>query len=99
MPSDFGHPFADSTADLIFRSSENVDFYVHKAILGVASSFFREFPYDSPAERHVLTGMSIVPFTEDQRVVEHLLRIVYPVDPPTFDTLDDIRDVLEVGRK
>lgn len=36
------YPFNDSSADVILRSSDNVDFYMHKVILSFASGFFRD---------------------------------------------------------
>ncbi|EIN03897.1 hypothetical protein PUNSTDRAFT_139202 [Punctularia strigosozonata HHB-11173 SS5] len=35
-----GHPFNKPSADLVLRSSDGVDFHVHKCILAEASSFF-----------------------------------------------------------
>lgn len=36
----FGHPFDDDDADVVLRSSDNVDFYFHKTLLSNASPFF-----------------------------------------------------------
>lgn len=36
------HPFTDSTADVIFCSSDNVHFRLHKLILSLASGFFKD---------------------------------------------------------
>ncbi|KAF7370484.1 BTB domain-containing protein [Mycena sanguinolenta] len=40
-------PFDDPNADIIIRSSENVDFRTHKLLLSLASSFFKEM-FDIP---------------------------------------------------
>ncbi|KAI0067662.1 hypothetical protein BV25DRAFT_847656 [Artomyces pyxidatus] len=41
VPDDFGPPFHDDDADVILRSSELVDFRVHKRTLSQASPVFR----------------------------------------------------------
>ncbi|KAL1941201.1 hypothetical protein VTO73DRAFT_7413 [Trametes versicolor] len=41
-PKTDGHPFTDSTADVIFCSSDNVHFRLHKIILSLASDFFKD---------------------------------------------------------
>ncbi|KAI0698249.1 hypothetical protein BC835DRAFT_1466668 [Cytidiella melzeri] len=35
-----GDPFNLPTADVVFRTSDHVDFHVHKLILSIASPFF-----------------------------------------------------------
>ncbi|KAH9892642.1 hypothetical protein C8Q73DRAFT_614976, partial [Cubamyces lactineus] len=88
-------PFDDEDADLVLRSSDGVDFWVYKAILGKASSVFQgmfTLP-DAPAERQV------VELIEDADVLERLLRIVCPVDRPKFASLRQIRPVFAAAEK
>ena len=100
MPSDFGPPFADSDADLILRSSDNVDFRVHKLILAKASEFFRDFPYEVSPTDGSGDCPPVVPLLNERHwTVERLLRFIYPVDPPCFSTLPEVRAVLEAGHK
>ncbi|KAJ6581665.1 hypothetical protein B0H19DRAFT_1116227 [Mycena capillaripes] len=40
--TDASSPFDDPSGDIIIRSSENVDFRMHKVLLSLASSFFKE---------------------------------------------------------
>ncbi|KAJ6581660.1 hypothetical protein B0H19DRAFT_1061181 [Mycena capillaripes] len=40
--TDASSPFDDPSGDIIIRSSENVDFRMHKVLLALASSFFKE---------------------------------------------------------
>lgn len=39
---DAASPFDDRNADVIFRSSDDIDFHVHKSILSFASPFFHD---------------------------------------------------------
>ncbi|KAJ7759156.1 hypothetical protein B0H16DRAFT_630752 [Mycena metata] len=45
-------PFNDPSADIIIRSSENVDFRIHKILLALASPFFKEM-FEVPQPRNI----------------------------------------------
>ncbi|KZP24487.1 hypothetical protein FIBSPDRAFT_857198 [Athelia psychrophila] len=98
-------PFDDHKADVILRSSDNVDFPCYKFLLSLASTFFEEmFSLPQPlTEGDDLTkdGLYIVPTEERASVLETLLRLCYPSSlrhPPIIE-LDDIKNVFEVARK
>ncbi|KAG6826655.1 hypothetical protein H0H87_006783 [Tephrocybe sp. NHM501043] len=69
-------------ADVVFRSSDNVAFYIHRKNLEIHAA---GFPPDSFSTRG-----EIVPLTEDAETLEVLFHYVYP------QRLDDI-DLLEFG--
>lgn len=102
------HSFDDPRADVILRSSDNVDFRCHKLLLAFASpSFFGGMfnlpqPADDQGTEERKDGLPVIPVTEKRQVLERLLRLCYPstiVDPPTFPALEDVRAVLEATIK
>ena len=81
-------PFDEVSANVIIRSSDNVDFYVMKYILSLASPFFKamfSLSQQSPEEPATSTtanvkGRETVPVTEDSKTIDTLLRLCYPQD-------------------
>lgn len=84
-------PFDDLTANIVLRTSDNVDFYVYKEILKVASSFFQTLfslpqptPVPSSDSTHTTQdefspeGLPIIPVPEASSALDHILRICYP---------------------
>ncbi|KAF8428418.1 hypothetical protein L210DRAFT_3508760 [Boletus edulis BED1] len=100
-------PFDHAKADIILRSSDNVDFRVFKLFLSLASPFFETlFDIPQPAEpsedQEVKDGLAVVPVIEDSKTLDALLRFCYPctlADDPTLEVLQDALDVLEAARK
>ncbi|KAJ7647032.1 hypothetical protein FB45DRAFT_1019304 [Roridomyces roridus] len=85
--------------DLILRSSDSVDFYVHKALLGFVSPVFRDmFAFPPPTDAtlvegvDVRNGIHVVQLTEPSDALQQLLFLCYPQavtnQPP--DTLDGL---------
>lgn len=98
-------PFNDPEADLIIRTYNNVDFRVYKLILAQASPFFRSM-FTLPQERTRSIGkgtsladqVQVIPVSEDDIVIDALLRICYPVCDTPLDP-DLMGGVWEAGRK
>ncbi|KAI0923038.1 hypothetical protein AcV5_009866 [Taiwanofungus camphoratus] len=98
-------PFNYDDADITIRTSDRVDFHVHKLILSKASHIFSEM-FDLALSSAFSTAKQCdegdIPFVD---VVEHsdiwdrLLRICYPVPPPTLDNLDYVLPLVETARK
>jgi hypothetical protein len=95
------HPSFDyDDADVTLRSSDKVDFHVHKIILSLSSPFFKSMfllkqPNESSSEKH----RPVVDMSEGCTTIEALLAFIYPrptvlSDAPKFDSLDEIMDVL-----
>lgn len=102
MPTNFGPPFDYKDADLILRSSDGVDFYVHRIVLALASQFFREFPFEihtnNSAEHDA--GLALVPlFGDDSGRVQTLLELAYHGNVSSLLSPADAPLVLEVGAK
>jgi hypothetical protein len=89
----FGSPFDESDSDLVLRSSDNVDFMVHKTILRIASPFFRtmfSLPQNADAtsdDTELVDGLICIHMSEDSGTLSRLLSFIYPSSlllPTTF---------------
>ncbi|KAJ7703826.1 hypothetical protein B0H16DRAFT_720824 [Mycena metata] len=108
-PRDAGAPFDDEDADMIVRSSDLVDFRVHKVFLSKASLVFRDMiklqargPLSATTYPDTLspTGLPIVPLLDEPATaVDMLLRFCYIPLLPTPITLDEIQLALHLGDK
>ena len=100
-------PFDHSQADIILRSSDNIDFRVFKLFLSLASPFFETLfnipqPADENVDQELKDGLAVIPVTEDSKTLDTLLRFCYPctlADDPDLEVLKDAMDVLEAARK
>ncbi|KAF8420911.1 hypothetical protein L210DRAFT_3654707 [Boletus edulis BED1] len=100
-------PFDHAKADIILRSSDNVNFRVFKLFLSLASPFFETlFDIPQPAEesgdQEVEDGLVVIPVTEDSKTLDALLRFCYPctlAEDPNIEVLKDAMDILEAARK
>ncbi|KAF8998792.1 hypothetical protein BDQ17DRAFT_1247291, partial [Cyathus striatus] len=97
-------PFNDvQSSDTIFRTSDGIDFYIHRVVLFLASPFFRDM-FSLPQPPSSDTTKPIIVITESSKILDPLLRYCYPVDYPEFpdnnsDTLALIGDALEAALK
>ena len=101
----FGPPFDHDDADIILRSSDQVDFHVHKIILSLSSPFFKTM-FSLPQANESVSEKPhpiVVDMSEDRTTIEALLTFIYPPavvsDAPEFDSLDKIMNALEAAKK
>ena len=97
-------PFDKGDADFIIRSCDNVDFYVFRAVLTLASTVFEEmFRIPQPPAEGSDGGAHnlkpVVSISEDSQVVDTFLRVIYPLTTPQTMTLPHVHKVLEAGMK
>ncbi|EIN09911.1 hypothetical protein PUNSTDRAFT_67047, partial [Punctularia strigosozonata HHB-11173 SS5] len=106
------HPFVKKpSADLILRSSDGFNFYVHQCILAEASPFFSTMlSLPQPDAEVAPTGekhpddkngssRAIVDMSENAQTLELLLRACYPYEEPDLDGLDEVAAVLSAAVK
>ncbi|KZP19337.1 hypothetical protein FIBSPDRAFT_564652 [Athelia psychrophila] len=98
-------PFDDPKADVILRSSDNVDFRCYKILLSLTSTFFERM-FSLPQaimEDGILMkdGLQIVPMEEKALILEAVLRLCHPSSTrnPLILELDDIKSVYDTARK
>ena len=67
-------------ANLIIRSSDNIDFRVHKPLLAMVSPFFRDLlSLPQPSDGEIVQGLPVVRLPESSELLNSLLSILYPV--------------------
>ncbi|KZT38163.1 hypothetical protein SISSUDRAFT_962784, partial [Sistotremastrum suecicum HHB10207 ss-3] len=80
-------PFTSPDADIVLKTSDNVEFKVFSRILSEASPFFATmFTLPSPP-----SSSSTIDIPEESNLIDLLLRFIYPIpDPPirSLSTLD-----------
>ncbi|KAI6122615.1 hypothetical protein EDD16DRAFT_745002 [Pisolithus croceorrhizus] len=107
-PSCASSPFDHVKADIILRSSDDVDFRVFKLFLSLASPFFETlFDLPQPSEEmntdvEIKDGLPVIPVSEDSKTLDPLLRFCYPctlAEDPALEDFRDIVNVLEASKK
>ncbi|KAF7974688.1 hypothetical protein HWV62_11457 [Athelia sp. TMB] len=93
-------PFDDVDADVILRSSDNVDFRVFKLLLSMSSPFFKDMFSLPQGAKMVVDGggetkdeLPVVPVSETAKILRLLLSMCYPLSATKQPALDDIEDV------
>ena len=106
--SDAATPFDHLLADVILRSSDNVDFRVFKLFLSLASPVFETmFGLPQPSEganpdEGTDDGLPVVPVSEDSETLDALLRFCYPstlAEDPSLENFIFAAKVLEAAKK
>ena len=65
---------------IIIRSSDLVDFRVHKSVLALTSPFFKDLlSLPQPSDSETLDGLHVVQLSEDSDLLNSLVSILYPV--------------------
>ncbi|KAI6116755.1 hypothetical protein EDD16DRAFT_1041733 [Pisolithus croceorrhizus] len=108
LPSCAASPFDHVKADIILRSSDDVDFRVFKLFLSLASPFFETlFDLPQPPEEmntdvEIKGGLPVIPVSEDSKTLDPLLRFCYPctlAEDPVLEDFGDVVNVLEASKK
>ena len=87
-------------ANLIIRSSDRVDFRVHKPVLAMASPFFKDLlSLPQPSDSESVDGLPVVPFPEDAEVLNSLVSMLYPVRPVIPDSYEKVLHLLSACQK
>jgi len=87
-------------ASLIIRSSDLVDFRVHKPVLAMASPFFTDLlslPQSSDSES--VDGLPVVHLPEDAELLNSLVSMLYPIPPVIPDSYDKVLHLLAACQK
>lgn len=87
-------PFDAPDADIIIRSSDNIDFRVHGVILKLWSPWWSDVLGSVNS-----TNVPIISVDEDAQTTCHLLRYVYPQQDTKLPTLEVALNVLQAARK
>jgi hypothetical protein len=83
-------PFDGFGNDVVIRSSDAVQFRLHKWILSFASPFFRQM-FSLPQADTDSQELPAIPVSESGEVLEYLLALIYPAvhepDPPSLGVI------------
>ncbi|KAK2462731.1 hypothetical protein APHAL10511_005249 [Amanita phalloides] len=94
------HPFDDSDGDLILRTSDKVDFHVHRAILRLSSSVFASmlsFP-QPPSQADGLSN-NVIDVSDDSKVLYQVLSWIDPRGTLRLGDLDEVAAILTCAEK
>jgi hypothetical protein len=73
-------PFDVPDANLIIRSSDNVNFRAHKSVLAMVSPVFKDLlSLPQPSDSEYIDGIPVVRLPEDSELLNCLVSILYPV--------------------
>ncbi|KAJ7776040.1 hypothetical protein DFH07DRAFT_732034 [Mycena maculata] len=83
-------PFDDTGADVILRSSDGIDFHVHRLVLSLASPFFKDMftlPQPNSEPDYTKPDTPVILMSESALVLDRALRFWYPGAEPTLEAL------------
>lgn len=73
-------PFRVPDANLVIRSSDLVDFRLHKSVLALVSPFFEDLlSIPQPSDGEIVDGLPMIRISEDSELLSCLVSILYPV--------------------
>ena len=82
-------------ANLIIRSSDNINFRVHKPLLAMVSPFFRDLlSLPQPSDGEIVDGLSVIQLPETSELLNSLLSILYPVPTVMPSSYEKVLHVL-----
>ena len=100
QPRNFGAPFDRGDSDVTIRSCDPVDFQVHKAILGIASTTFEDmFTAPGPLPHRQKQVKQVIDLTENSKTLLHLLSVIYPMVSIVLDAPEDALSLLSTCQK
>ncbi|TCD65994.1 hypothetical protein EIP91_001941 [Steccherinum ochraceum] len=109
MRTDAHDPFNRPDRDVVLLSADQVKFACHKAVLSIASPFFADM-FSLPQKPGSSISPSnddsvesdetpIIPVAESSKVLDTLLRLIYPTDTPALDDQAHVAEVFCTAKK
>ena len=87
-------------ATIIVRSSDQVNFRVHKLVLAMSSPFFKDLlSLPQPPDAEIVDGLPVVVLPEDAGLLNCLISLLYPVPPVIPDSYQKAFALLAVCQK
>ena len=83
--------FCAEDADVVIRAAGTLDFRAHKAILSLASPFFKDTANFTRLPSKPLPYAKV---EESAKTWDNILRTIYPMPHPVIDNLDDLGSLL-----
>jgi hypothetical protein len=93
-------PLQVRDANIIIRSSDLVNFPVHKSVLAMASPFFRDLlSLPQPSDSESVNGLPVIQLSEDAELLICLISLLYPVRPVIPNSYDKVLYLLAACQK
>ena len=87
-------------ASIIVRSSDQVNFRVHKSVLALSSPFFKDLlSLPQPSDGELVDGLPVVALPEGAGLLNSLISFLYPVTPVIPDSYQKVFALLAVCQK
>ena len=89
-------------ANIIVRSSDQVNFHAHKSVLALSSPFFKDLlSLPQPNDEELVDGLQVVRLSEDADLLYSLISLLYPVPPvmPQAGTYERVFALLAACQK
>ena len=87
-------------ANIIIRSSDQVNFRVHKSLLAVSSPFFKDLlSLPQPPDDELIDGLPVVALPEDAGLLNSLVSLLYPTPPMIPNSYQEVFALLAVCQK
>ena len=75
----------------MIRSSDLVDFWVHKTVLAVASPFFKDIlSFPQPSHSESVGGLPVAQLPEDSELLSTLVSMLCPLRPVIPNSYDKV---------
>ena len=99
-PTTSPEPLDVPDANLILRSSDLVNFRVHKPVLAMASPFFRDLlSLPQPSDSESVEGLPVVQLSEDAELLISLVSMLYPIQPVIPNSYENVLYLLAACQK
>ena len=87
-------------ANIIVRSSDQVNFRLHKSVLAVSSPFFNDLlSLPQPPDAEIIDGLPVVALPEDADLLNSLISLLYPISPMIPNSYQVVFALLAVCQK
>ncbi|KAH9066089.1 hypothetical protein EDB83DRAFT_2675029 [Lactarius deliciosus] len=87
-------------ANIIVRSSDRVNFRVHKSVLAVSSPFFRDLlSLPQPLDDELVDGLPVIQLSEDADLLNSLVSLLYPISPVIPSSYEKVFALLAACQK
>ena len=93
-------PFRVPDANLVIRSSDLVDFRVHKSVLAMTSPIFRDtLSLPQPSDSEFVDGLPMIQISEDSELLSCLVSILYPVQTVIPNSYEKVLHLLSTCQR
>ena len=87
-------------ANITLRSSDHVNFRVHKSLLAMSSPFFKDLlSHPRQPDDELVDGLPVVQFPEDSGLLNGLVSLLYPISPVIPSSYEKVFALLAACQK